>query len=101
MLDLDAHRPEHIEQVHRRSPFISQVFVHGDSLRSHIVAIVVPDAATLTEWAKSQNLVCHVPFRCTLCCSPTLVCIVPFLLPLFFTRSLIYWPLRFAFTFCF
>lgn len=32
---------------------ILQIFVHGDSLRNHIVAIVVPDPETFVPWANA------------------------------------------------
>jgi hypothetical protein len=35
-------RPEKIEAVYQRSKFVQQIFVHGDSLQSALVAIVVP-----------------------------------------------------------
>ena len=35
--------PEKLENVYGQSAFISQIYVHGDSLQSYLVAIVVPD----------------------------------------------------------
>jgi len=39
--------PEKIEGVIAQSPWLAQVYVHGDSLQSVLVGIVVPDEATL------------------------------------------------------
>lgn len=38
--------PERVENVLLKSTLISQVFIHGDSLRTHTVAIVVPELET-------------------------------------------------------
>lgn len=35
---------------------VTEVFVHGDSLQSFTVAIVVPDQKYLEELAKSMNI---------------------------------------------
>ena len=35
--------PEKLENVYVQSPYIQQIHVHGDSLQSYLVAIVVPD----------------------------------------------------------
>ncbi|NWU94712.1 ACSL5 ligase, partial [Upupa epops] len=43
--------PEKIENVYIRSGPVAQVFVHGESLRSFLVGIVVPDPETLPEFA--------------------------------------------------
>ncbi|KFO98071.1 Long-chain-fatty-acid--CoA ligase 5 [Calypte anna] len=43
--------PEKIENVYIRSTAVAQVFVHGESLRSFLVGIVVPDPETLPEFA--------------------------------------------------
>ncbi|KFO89788.1 Long-chain-fatty-acid--CoA ligase 5 [Buceros rhinoceros silvestris] len=43
--------PEKIENVYIRSAPVAQVFVHGESLRSFLIAIVVPDSETLPEFA--------------------------------------------------
>uniref|UniRef100_A0A8C4UL10 Long-chain-fatty-acid--CoA ligase n=1 Tax=Falco tinnunculus TaxID=100819 RepID=A0A8C4UL10_FALTI len=43
--------PEKIENVYIRSAPVAQVFVHGESLRSFLIGIVVPDPETLPEFA--------------------------------------------------
>jgi len=48
--------PEKIQNVYLRSPFIAQVFVYGNTFKSFLVAIVVPDAEVLQTWAKSNGL---------------------------------------------
>ncbi|XP_044034656.1 long-chain-fatty-acid--CoA ligase 5 [Siniperca chuatsi] len=49
--------PEKIENVYVRSGPVAQVFVHGDSLQSCLVAVVVPDPEVLPGFAK--NLGCQ------------------------------------------
>ena len=48
--------PEAVEQVIQQSPFVLDVFVHGDSIQSYPVAIVVPRMKTLKEWAKLNGI---------------------------------------------
>lgn len=43
--------PEKIENIYIRSRPVLQVFVHGESLRSSLVAVVVPDADVLPSFA--------------------------------------------------
>uniref|UniRef100_A0A8D0C5Q1 Long-chain-fatty-acid--CoA ligase n=1 Tax=Salvator merianae TaxID=96440 RepID=A0A8D0C5Q1_SALMN len=43
--------PEKIENIYIRSASAAQVFVHGDSLQSFLVGVVVPDAETLPDLA--------------------------------------------------
>lgn len=47
---------EKIENVLAHSPLILQSFVYGDSLKSQLVAIIVPDAEMVMEWAKENDL---------------------------------------------
>lgn len=48
--------PEKIEQVYCHSPFIAQMYVHGDSLQNELIAIVIPDVETITPYAKKNNI---------------------------------------------
>ncbi|KAM9622306.1 long-chain-fatty-acid--CoA ligase 1 isoform 3-T16 [Trichechus inunguis] len=48
--------PEKIETIYVRSEPVAQVFVHGESLQSFLIAIVVPDVETLCPWAKKRGL---------------------------------------------
>lgn len=44
-----------IENCYVNNEFVAQVFVHGDSLQSTLVGIVVPDEPILVNWAKTQD----------------------------------------------
>ncbi|KAG6621240.1 putative long-chain-fatty-acid-CoA ligase [Phytophthora cinnamomi] len=48
--------PEKIEGIYIKSPLIAQAFVHGDSLKSYLVGIIVPDAEIVAKWAKDKGL---------------------------------------------
>ncbi|KAM5271627.1 long-chain-fatty-acid--CoA ligase 5 [Ctenodactylus gundi] len=43
--------PEKIENTYTRSSPVSQIFVHGESLRSYLVGVVVPDPDVLPSFA--------------------------------------------------
>ena len=42
---------EKIENLYSSSPIVSQIYVHGDSLQSYLVAVVVPDFLQLANLA--------------------------------------------------
>jgi len=48
--------PEKIENIYIRGSLVSQIFVHGESLKSCLVAIVVPDPDALKKWAQEKGL---------------------------------------------
>ncbi|CAL1273049.1 unnamed protein product [Larinioides sclopetarius] len=50
--------PEKIECIYALSPFVSQIFVHADSLKSFLVAIVVPEKETVLPWCKKHLMKC-------------------------------------------
>jgi long-chain acyl-CoA synthetase len=48
--------PEKIESIYSRSQFIAQIFVYGESLKSCLVAVIVPEVNTLTLWCRQNNI---------------------------------------------
>jgi long-subunit acyl-CoA synthetase (AMP-forming) len=48
--------PEKLENVYTKSEYIAQSFVHGDSLQSELVAVIVPEAETVIAWAKKNSI---------------------------------------------
>ncbi|KAJ3321380.1 Long chain acyl-CoA synthetase 7 peroxisomal [Boothiomyces sp. JEL0866] len=49
--------PEKIEILYQKHETIAQAFVYGDSLKSSLVAVIVPDVPQFTKWAASQSLI--------------------------------------------
>uniref|UniRef100_A0A8C7NIB4 Arachidonate--CoA ligase n=1 Tax=Oncorhynchus mykiss TaxID=8022 RepID=A0A8C7NIB4_ONCMY len=49
--------PERIENVYMRCVPVLQVFVHGDSLKSHLIGIVVPDPEVFIDWVKERGII--------------------------------------------
>ncbi|KPM04318.1 long-chain-fatty-acid-CoA ligase 5-like protein [Sarcoptes scabiei] len=47
--------PSKIEDVHIQSPYIMQIFVYGDSFKSCLIAIVVPNFAMVQEALKNRG----------------------------------------------
>ncbi|CAF0704324.1 unnamed protein product [Brachionus calyciflorus] len=48
--------PEKIESAYLACDFIAQIYVHGNSLKSNLVAVVVLNDAALIAWAKNKGL---------------------------------------------
>jgi len=48
--------PDKLQLVYSKSYYISQVFVHGDSLRSCVVGIIVPHILHVQEWAGRRKI---------------------------------------------
>lgn len=48
--------PEKIENLYVRSKYVAQVFVYGNSYKSTLVAIIVPEQTVIFEWARENNL---------------------------------------------
>ena len=48
--------PAHLEALFgENSSYIDQVFVYGNSLWDHVVAVVTPSLATVGEWWKREG----------------------------------------------
>ncbi|XP_065214083.1 long-chain-fatty-acid--CoA ligase 5 isoform X2 [Planococcus citri] len=48
--------PDKIESVYMRSQYVRQIFVYGESLKSSIIAIVIPDVHVVKSWALERGL---------------------------------------------
>jgi len=48
--------PEKIEQVYNKVDFVAQSFVYGDSLKSNLVAIIVPDEEVVVPYCKNNGI---------------------------------------------
>jgi long-chain acyl-CoA synthetase len=47
--------PENLEIVYINCPWIAQIFVHGDSLKNDLVAIIVPKEDMIASWFKQHG----------------------------------------------
>lgn len=56
--------PEKIENVYIKSKYIAQAFVYGDSLKSSLVGVIVPEEEKIMEWAKGKNLEANMDSLC-------------------------------------
>ncbi|RWS25397.1 long-chain-fatty-acid--CoA ligase 1-like isoform X3, partial [Leptotrombidium deliense] len=56
--------PEKIENIYCQSPYVAQCFVDGDSLRSCVVAIVIPDIDYLNHWCAQRSINLTVEEAC-------------------------------------
>jgi len=48
--------PEKIENIFQQSQFVQQNFIYGDSLRSSLVGIIIPDEKVLTEHCQKLDI---------------------------------------------
>jgi len=48
--------PDKLENKITQHRAIMQAFVYGDSLKSFVVAVLVPEKSVLEEWAKEQGI---------------------------------------------
>ncbi|CAG8763300.1 18080_t:CDS:2, partial [Racocetra fulgida] len=51
--------PEKIENVYCKHELVAQAFIYGESLKTSLVAIIVPDRDALISWAKQNHLEKH------------------------------------------
>ena len=51
--------PENIERIYTSSRYIAQCFVHGSSLKSCVIAVVVPRQAAIQDWADRRRIPSH------------------------------------------
>lgn len=56
---------EHLEGIYAKSPFISQIWIYGDSLKASIVAIVVPSRNVITKWSLENGIQGSFEALCT------------------------------------
>ena len=49
-------RPERLETVYCQSKYLANIFVYGDSNKSNVVAIAIPDAPTAKQWADQNGV---------------------------------------------
>jgi long-chain acyl-CoA synthetase len=47
--------PEKLENVYIQSPYLQQIYVHGDSLQSYLVAIAVAEPTEVKKWARAAS----------------------------------------------
>eukprot|EP00347_Sterkiella_histriomuscorum_P022663 403337627 len=48
--------PEKLQNIYSQVPIISQIYVYGDSSRSYLVAVAVPDMTQIEYWVISNGL---------------------------------------------
>nr|XP_002129741.1 long-chain-fatty-acid--CoA ligase 1-like [Ciona intestinalis] len=48
--------PEKIEGIFTQSPAIAQVFMHGESLKASLVAVVIPDSESFVTWCNGKGV---------------------------------------------
>merc|ERR1712173_8597 len=48
--------PERLETIYCQCKFLSNIFVYGDSNKSNVVAVAVPDAIAAKQWADKNGV---------------------------------------------
>ncbi|RWS27646.1 Long-chain-fatty-acid--CoA ligase 6-like protein [Leptotrombidium deliense] len=48
--------PEKVENIYSKSDYVSQIFVYGESLKSCLVAVIVPENDSLFFWARENQV---------------------------------------------
>lgn len=48
--------PEKIESIYSKSHFVSQIFIYGESLKSCLVGVVVPELDVIHSWLRERNI---------------------------------------------
>ncbi|KAK1443938.1 Acetyl-CoA synthetase like protein [Babesia gibsoni] len=48
--------PEKLENLYIKSPYVDQIFIHGESKRNHIVGIIVVNVEAVAAWASRNGL---------------------------------------------
>jgi len=48
--------PEKLEIIYAESNFVSQIFVYGETLKSKLIAIIVPDQESLKQLARDKGI---------------------------------------------
>ncbi|KAI8900615.1 hypothetical protein BC833DRAFT_513482, partial [Globomyces pollinis-pini] len=48
--------PEKLENIYLKSPFVAQIYVHGDSLQAELVGVIVPDQDFSIGYAIKEGL---------------------------------------------
>jgi len=48
--------PERLEGMYSKCLLISQIFIHGDSNKSDVIAIIIPDKDAIKGWAMKQGV---------------------------------------------
>ncbi len=56
--------PEKIENIYIRSKYVAQVFVYGNSLKSTLICVIVPEESSIIEWANEKNQVANMQSLC-------------------------------------
>lgn len=48
--------PEKVENIYVRSQYVAQAFVHGESLKSVVVGVIVPEVEAVKNWARNNGI---------------------------------------------